>query len=476
MAMNDDQKMAFVHKMTKTALEHIQHFDSGGQVQALGTPAPALSGPTSGVTSGGAPNPNTGLLGTIGGALGLNNNYQAGAANIQQGTNTGQLQNAYEGAQSAIGQQQGLVGQLQPGVAQGLGAQQALSGQLGQQALGLGPNPAQAALNQETGRNVANQAALMAGQRGAAGNVGLIAKQAAQQGAGLQQQAVGQGATLQAQQQLAAQQAQGNLAAQQIAQGASGIQGLSNAQQNEQNILQGANTSANNAAVTQQGNINQVNAGTARGNQGIAGQVLGGLASGASAALGVLGLAKGGVVPKMEDHHDAIMHIYHPQYMADGGLMVQPQAPIIGAQPGGWLNGGASVASPIQMSTIDMNPQMGQGFSDQFGDVGEKLGNINWKGDGQGAGSGAAGGAGLDVSSARPAMQAFGKGGAVKAQAKEQRAEVNGDSLKNDKVPAMLSPGELVIDRETMSDPGQMGQMARALAMHIQRRNKGGKK
>ncbi len=77
-------------------------------------------------------------------------------------------------------------------------------GQLQGIANGTGPNPAQAMLAQQTGQNVSNQAALMAGQRGAGANVGLMARQAAQQGAATQQQAVGQGATMQAQQSLGA--------------------------------------------------------------------------------------------------------------------------------------------------------------------------------------------------------------------------------------------------------------------------------
>lgn len=84
--------------------------------------------------------------------------------------------------------------------------QRALAAQLQAASQGQGPNPAQNMLNQATGQNVANQAALMAGQRGANANPGLIARQAGMQGANIQQQAIGQGATMGAQQQLAARQ------------------------------------------------------------------------------------------------------------------------------------------------------------------------------------------------------------------------------------------------------------------------------
>jgi len=54
-------------------------------------------------------------------------------------------------------------------------------------------------------------------------------------------------------------------------------------------------------------------------------------------------------------------------------------------------------------------------------------------------------------------------GGGVPGQ-----ASVPGNSLANDKVKALLSPGELVVDRETMKDPGQAGQAARFLAAVIE--------
>ncbi|CAM6002768.1 unnamed protein product [Sphagnum balticum] len=84
----------------------------------------------------------------------------------------------------------------------GVQVQQQVLNQLQGVANGTGPNPAQAALNQSTGQNINSQAALQAGQRGASGNVGLLARQIGQQGAAIQQNAVGQGATMQATQEL----------------------------------------------------------------------------------------------------------------------------------------------------------------------------------------------------------------------------------------------------------------------------------
>jgi hypothetical protein len=134
------------------------------------------------------------------------------------------------------------------------GQQQALAKQLGLMAQGKGPSVAQAQLNQTTGQNVANQAALMAGMRGAGANPALMARQIAQQGAATQQQAAGQGAALRAQEQLAAinalQQQQGmlgNLATQQVGQQQQATSGMTAAQQAQQQMLQNMIANQNSA-------------------------------------------------------------------------------------------------------------------------------------------------------------------------------------------------------------------------------------
>ena len=50
------------------------------------------------------------------------------------------------------------------------------------------------------------------------------------------------------------------------------------------------------------------------------------------------------------------------------------------------------------------------------------------------------------------------------------KAEVKGDDLKNDKVPAMLSPGEIVVPRSKASDPDKAAQFAKAVAMKSKRK------
>ena len=50
------------------------------------------------------------------------------------------------------------------------------------------------------------------------------------------------------------------------------------------------------------------------------------------------------------------------------------------------------------------------------------------------------------------------------------KAEVKGDSLKNDKVPTMLSPGEIVVPRSKAGDPDKAAQFAKAVAMKSKRK------
>lgn len=539
--MSHEKMLSFVSAMTRHGL---QHLDSGGTI---------LGGPTGNGISG-----NTqagGLAGAVGGALGANNTFSAQATPIQAGTNTGQLNNAYKGAQGAIEQQQNLTNVVNGNVGQGAGAQENLSNLYSQQIQGKGPNPAQAQLNQSTGENIAQQAALQAGQRGAGANAGAIAANAAQQGGAIQQQAVGQAATLNAQQQLAAEQNLQNLSANQISQGLGATQTLNSEQQNEQNILQGANTAGNNANVTMQSNLNNVNAGVAAGNQQAAGNVLSGLATAASnipiigsffADGGIVKMDKGGKVldanarahiaphnfalpggrypihdvaharnalarvsqngtPEEKAKVKAAVHRKYPSIgekkMAMGGevsldkkqvehapwvtppRMMMAQGGGIQGQPTGgpqsyvgqWLNSNVDTQGP-QMMAPTQTPSGGDSDLDEgVAKLGGALSNqvkgvLNPEVKGASIASPDAG-SGASVGPIR--MQAaLEKGGRVEAKDKGQKAMKSGDSLDNDKVPALLSQGELVVDRDTMADPGPIGQMARAVAQHISRRNK----
>lgn len=226
----------------------------------------------------------SGVLGTAGGAQGTGYSGPQ-QANILNPVNQ-------QMGLDALTQQQAFVNAMNPGGLQALQSQQNLMGQLEQQSQGNGPNPALAQLNQTTGQNVANQAALMAGQRGSNANVGMMARQAGQQGAATQQQAVGQAATLNAQQQLAARQ---QLAQQQ--QAMIGQQSSGN-QQYAGNVLNQINAQ-NNANVGMQSDINKVNAGLISGVTGQQEAVGGGSASGGSAMMTKFAGAEGGYVQDM---------------------------------------------------------------------------------------------------------------------------------------------------------------------------------
>src|SRR5277367_4296482 len=94
-----------------------KYFDDGGV--ASNAVAPAVGGPSNPTNTNG-----TGI-GGISNALGLN----AQSANIQQGTNTAQLNNAYTGANNAINAQVGLANTVNPGAATGVNTQNQIENQ-----------------------------------------------------------------------------------------------------------------------------------------------------------------------------------------------------------------------------------------------------------------------------------------------------------------------------------------------------------
>lgn len=501
--MDHAKKLEFVKHMTKLGL---QHFDAGGTV--LG--GPSAAGASSGTTTGG------GFLGGIGATLGLNNNFQAGAANIQQGTNQAQLNQAYQGTQSSLTGADNLSNTLTPQAQQAANQQAALAQQLSMQASGQGPNPAQNQLNQATGQNVANQAALMAGQRGASSNVGLLARQAAQQGADTQQQAAGQAATLGAQQQIAAQQQLASLSGQQISQTGQAIANQSSAQQAEQNILQQANTAANNAAVGMQSNMNNVNSQTAAANQNMGSKILGGVTSMLSnvPVVGSLFGAEGGQVDDGKFVAPSSENSSGPSIPATASLPADNSGPIFGgSKSGGGGGGGAGLLAMLARGgSISANPLIAapaahgqpQSFigqwlagsqasagsgpnipatsalpvdnsplvKDRSEDEPEDEGTTN-AGTYSGGSSLTGSLTGMQSAGASQGAPTLGEtrlsakgglmesGGKVKANNPKQKAVKKGDSYDNDKVPALLSEGEVVIPRHVMQSNDPAGNAAK---------------
>jgi hypothetical protein len=239
-----------------------------------------------------------------------------------------------------------------------------------------------------------------------------------------------------------------------------------------------------------QSNMNNVNAQTAIANQNQSSNIFSGVGNAVSSVLGPIGsiFAHGGEVKK-------------PHYMAEGGVMA-PSTSGPQSFAGQWLNSSTntqgptiapaaqlntSVASPFNIkgakatpsaatkeeapsaigaynpggTDIYQSPNFGSSLMQMNGDT--PLTSNNFSTDLMNAPTGMVGEANGGL------ME---KGGNVKPKDGKQKAVVKGDSLANDKIPAMLSEGEVVMDRETLADKGTIGQMARAVAAHIDHRNK----
>lgn len=248
----------------------------------------------------------SGLLGTAGGVNGTGISAPQ-SAQIDRPTTIAQADNAYAGTQASLEQQQNLLAALQQ--QNGIQNQNNVFSQLQGVANGTGANPAQAQLAQATGANTANQAALMAGQRGSGANAGLLARQAAMQGANNQQNAIGQAATLQANQSLNALNQMNGVASQQVSNQIGATGANTAAQQAQQGQILGSIGNQNNAAVGNQSNINNANASLASSTMKGQQDLMGNLTGSAGAAVG---LAEGGVIPPV------------PQRYAEGTPNIQP--------------------------------------------------------------------------------------------------------------------------------------------------------
>ena len=254
-------------------------------------------------------------MGGLSSMLGLSGGLNGSGQNVTNPYNTQDASTATQSSQQALQQQQAFLQATQ--AQNGLGNQTSVYNQMQGVANGTGPNPAQAALAQSTGANVANQAALMAGQRGSSANVGLMGRQAAMQGANIQQQAAGQGATMQANQSLNALNNMGSIANTQAAQQAAATTANSSATQGEQGQVLGAIANQNTAASGLAGKSMDQQA-----------ALMGSVAGGAGAAIG---LAQGGKIPRFDDGG------FVPY---DPGSEPQTQAPAAAPAKGG--GGGAS--------------------------------------------------------------------------------------------------------------------------------------
>jgi hypothetical protein len=342
------------------------------------------------------------------------------------------LQQSANQTQQQYQNQNGLGGSLQ---GLGLGqqttaaAQQAQLGQaLQNQANGGGPNPAQSMTQQAMQQNSNQANALAQSQRGV--NPAL-AQRNAQMAASQSNQAIaGQGQTLAAQQQLAAQSQLAGLTGQEASQGlgatgqAGNLYGTAGQQQlGQQSLYTGANAATQN-----------INAGLAQGNQSVGYNMFSGLVGNAGA--GAMMLARGGMVPGY----------------ADGGA--------VGVK-------GANLSLPGLPSQFGGNAQSNQAGSA----AGKYLNGLMTPGAGSqaygaaGAAGGGAGAAAGPMAGGTALLAAAAKGGSVGGKAK-----VSGDSSKNDTVPAMLSPGEIVIPRSIVQSESPEKDAANFVAKELSKR------
>lgn len=336
--------------------------------------------------------------------------------------------------------------------------QQALAGTLQQQANGTGPNPSQVQYQQNVNQNIANTQGMIASQRGL--NPALAAKLGANAGAQANQQAAGQSALLQQQQQLGASNNLGNLYGQ-MQQGNLGQQGLY--------------TGANNAAM-------QTNAAVANANQ----QAAQGLVGGGLGAIGsALTMAHGGMVRHYADGGPTPPKSKAGEYLSSGmtghttanPVLSQGFGPLgaMGANPAlaSGMKGFASGVMGLQMPDPS-GTQMAGGPGDAMGGAGSE-GEMGEALEGSGAGAG-----GAAIEEAGPALLIANRGGSVPRNLKAGghvggKAKVKGDSLKNDTVPAMLSPGEIVIPRSVLESENAPDK-ARAFVAAILAKNGGMKR
>lgn len=348
----------------------VQHFDEGGEASVGGPGARSVD--AIGVPRGTF----LGELATGGDQLWGFNDYSASAPEI-------------------IGQNDFLshIAQQRENEMGNYIAQQQLSNMLLQQANGGGPNPALQQLQNQTGQNVNQQAALMASQRGASQNPALLARQIATQGAQVQQQAIGQQAVLQAQQQQAAQQQMANVYNNQAN---SALQG--------ENITQGALASYNTAHTQGVLGAQNINSNVSGQNAQNAGGLLGGVLGGAGSMMG--GGWEGGEV----------------KGYADGGTINYSNP---------------SIQEPALMPYTSFKQP-------------EK-----------------SGGGGGGMMSMLPMLMALQGGGKIPGQ-----PEVNHNSPKNDKVPALLSPGEIVLPLSVTKAP-DMEKKAIEFLRHLKSGKKG---
>lgn len=334
------------------------------------------------------------------------------------------------------------------------GQQQQLATTLQNQANGQGPNPAQSQFQQNVSQIGQQQAGAIASQKGI--SPALAIRTAAGQGAQAQQAAAGQAATMQAQQQL---QAQSQL-------------------QNQQAQIATENQNLYGTSTTGQSNENTTNAAVAQSNATNQGNALSGIISGAASALPFL--ANGGEVPS-----------YPSALLADGGGPAD--APTAGAIP--------AFQAFAKSFAANRQPQKQQQAQSQSGSTkapGPVSSVAKWLKAGPAKAQDDPSLPMPPQNVAGPVAQAQAKpgmlpmpetvgmarggkvgprldanGGKVSAQNPKQKATVKDNAYANDKVPTLLSEGEIVIPRSITMHPMAPEMAAKFVAAAINKRKMG---
>lgn len=351
----------------------------------------------------------------------------------------------------------------------------------------------------------------MAGQRGTGANAGLIARQAAQQGAATQQNAAGQAATLRAQEILNArqqvqnqQQMEAGLSTQEVGQQTGAVGTLNQAAQSEQQNLLNAINQSNAANINNAAQQNSANAGVAAHNAASQAGILGGGLQGMGQALPLLGKLFGGAAEEEEGGGEEapagagvakggeITKRGTVKYASGGDVASTPKysapSPKVYAAGGPVSNVGQflyasapSNQSGTQYSGIS-SPQGGRDNSAEIqkstaagigsianfvkpsgsdSDEGGLYGDNNLAGAGENTG-----GQSFNASTMAAKGGKIIKGEQYAAKGKEVpgKAKVKGDSYKNDNVKALLSPGEIILPRSIAQSPNAAQASARFVA------------
>lgn len=391
-------------------------------------------------------------MGFISDLTGATNNYKAQAPMIDQNNYQSQinkaLQNPLNMDNSAADQTRGRQ----------IGLEDALTAQM----QGKGPSLAQNQLQAGTDRAMMQSASAGASQRGS--NPTLAARQILQNQAAENQQGAQQSAALKQQEQINATASLGNVLGGVRQQDINQSTSNSNANIAGLNTLGGLEQGQNQVSTQGQLGASSINAGVEAQNSKTRGGIAGGLLSSIG---GGMAMAHGGVVK-----------------MADGGMLgiegidsgSAPKGPSLGVDtsiPAPVAPQGVSSVASVAPSPIQSGGGGGSAIPSPSGDggnsgeaIGKGIGSfftpknpMGGGGGGDKGGGGGGGGIGSSIGSFLPMLMALlSSGGKVPGIAHEQ-----GDNSNNDTVPAMLSPGEIVIPR---SHSGSK-EMAKEFVDHI---------